>query len=29
MYAWNPNGTEVIDGDSDPETHGVFRRFEI
>jgi hypothetical protein len=24
FYAWNPDGTEVIDGDSNPGTNGVF-----
>jgi hypothetical protein len=24
FYAWNPDGTEVIDGDSNPSTDGVF-----
>jgi hypothetical protein len=27
MYAWHANGSEVIDGDSNPATSGVFRRF--
>ncbi|MCI0453139.1 MAG: C25 family cysteine peptidase [Candidatus Latescibacteria bacterium] len=26
LYAWHANGTEVIDGDADPTTNGVFRR---
>jgi hypothetical protein len=24
LYAWNPDGTEVMDGDSNPGTNGVF-----
>jgi hypothetical protein len=26
IYAWNPDGTEVVDGDSNPATTGVFYR---
>ncbi len=26
LYAWHADGTEVIDGDANPATHGVFRR---
>jgi hypothetical protein len=26
LYAWHVNGTEVIDGDSNPATNGVFKR---
>jgi hypothetical protein len=26
LYAWNGDGTEVIDGDANPATDGVFRR---
>ncbi len=26
LYAWHVNGTEVIDGDSNPLTNGVFKR---
>ena len=26
LYAWHVNGTEVIDGDANPLTHGVFKR---
>jgi len=27
LYAWHGNGTEVVDGDANPATTGVFRRF--
>ena len=26
LYAWHADGTEVVDGDANPATHGVFRR---
>ncbi len=27
LYAWHHDGTEVVDGDANPATHGVLRRF--